>query len=418
MNLARITERVRKFELPRHLVTAMELAGALADSLPNRNSTPTQAVLKTLASINTVRKVLWPAGANPVAVYAAQHGLVEQRSEQFVRLFWDTDLSKRFVIGKIRVTDYMNLIEARGPLGHLAFTKYDFADTHEPTFFMGPGLHLTSVVDDLWESYAGRLQVALTSTPGGSSRSEFVRFAAPDPHLFGGARARMDALVARHERFRARGKTRAYCFYGEPGTGKSTAAALLAARLGARTLKLDAPSLGHASVKEMAFLLENVAPDFVIIDDVDKVEPGNALATVLEIVARFKAPGSRASVALTANRIGGFDKGMLRPGRVDTWVEFRLPNGSERAEVLRRYAPVFGAKLSPKQLTTLTKATAGLSQDYLREIVDEFGQSGDLGEAVALIATMKRLAEAADDEAVKVAKAKAAAAPPTSKASP
>lgn len=205
-----------------------------------------------------------------------------------------------------------------------------------------------------------------------------------------GASSKMDELCARHRRYRAADVPRSYMLYGPPGTGKSSFAAALADRLGEKTLKLDATSLAHASVSDMQFLLDNLLPDFVIIDDVDKAAVGSAIPTLLDVLARFKTEGATASAILTANGVADFDKGLLRPGRVDTWVEFKLPDDSERAAVLRRYCDDLGVDAAPLVIGRLAKESAGLSQDYLREIALSL-RHGEAGEVAEQIRAMKAL---------------------------
>lgn len=393
MRLAAIALRKAKtFSMPKWAHTGVKLAKDLGDSLPNKNSTTAQKILMSIGSIQTVQTALWPAQGNPVKQYCARHGLKEQRSEQFVKLFFTTDLCQKFEIGRIRISDYQTIVEARGALGHFAFVEGDYGEGPEATYYVADKVDMPAVLDGLWTLYEGRLHVTVTSSPYAGTRSEFARFSLPDAPLYGSAKGRMTSALARHRRFVACGTPRSYMFYGPPGTGKSCFASAFADRLGEKTIKMDAGSLAHASVRDVSFLLDNLRPDFVIVDDVDKASVGSALPTLLDVLGRFKSEGSGASVLMTANSVTGFDAGLLRPGRIDTWIEFGLPDAAERLAVLGEYADDLCVDISTNALATLASESEGLSQDYMREIVLEMRhRSRGVEEVVDAIRTMKKL---------------------------
>ncbi len=278
---SRLAERARTFELPRWASVGFSLAKGLSESLPDRNASAAQTVLRTVASVDVVRNILWPARGNPIAIYAERHGLEARTSEQFVRLFFATDLHKKFAIGRIRITEYQTIVEARdAKLGHFAFVQSDYGEDPDASFYVARGVDMANVLADLWAAYDGRIHVNVVAGPYGSgTRSEFATFALPSDALYGEASGRLAAAVAHHRRCAAAGVPRSYMLYGPPGTGKSCFAAALADRLGDSILKLDASSLAHATVRDMAFLLDNLRPDFVIVDDVDKADVARAIPT-------------------------------------------------------------------------------------------------------------------------------------------
>ena len=135
----------------------------------------------------------------------------------------------------------------------------------------------------------------------------------------------------------------------------------------------------------MDFLLSNLRPDFLLIDDVDKANADQALATLLDVLERFKSEHPHVTVIMTANMVSGFDHGMLRPGRIDTFVEFKLPRRSERGELLRRYG-VDGVSAAH----LLERATKGLSHDYVRELALALKHEA-LEDVLETARTMRRL---------------------------
>lgn len=394
--MERVLGFLKEFRIPPTLLTGVELAKNLAEALPDRNSTPIQAMLRTVNSINVVRTTLSPEKANGVTAYVERHNLQKIVSDPFVRLFFDTELHKRFSISLVRVSDYQTIADARGPLGRFAFIKYDYADDYETTFYCAAISELPGALEGLWEEYGGGIHVSVIKTPTGMARIAFSRLSSSEDALYGKTSDKLKDLLERHRRFIARDVPRAYMFYGPPGTGKTSFALHFAS--GSKVLKLDAGSFAVASVRDMSFLLDNLRPEFLLVDDVDKVEVGNALPSLLETLQAIKVIGD-CTVMLTANRVDGFDTGLLRPGRVDTWVEFALPDWGDRFAVLGRYNDQLEAGAGSEDLRILSDESEGLSQDYLRELILEFRNSRDLVTTVRLIRTMKRLLQTASSGA-------------------
>jgi hypothetical protein len=373
------------------LVSGLGLAKAVGASLPGKGATPLGAAFQTLGAIETVRAFLWKTTEDPLAQYVAQYGLEKFTNETFVNIFFNTDLHTKFVLFKVRVGDYRELTDAQGPLGRFAFTKHVFSQEYDATYYMRPEVQMNEVLDGLWTQYSGRLHVNITSTLYGSTKAEFSGFQEIESPLFGNAISRLDQLLVRHERCRESKIPRSYMCYGPPGTGKTSFAMKMAGKIGKRTLKLGAVSLRHISVKDIDYLLRHLAPDFLIIDDVDKIQTGNALPTLLEIVQRFKGGDGHTTLLMTANVITSFDTGFFRPNRIDTWLEFKLPDLHERKEVIRAYAKHQALELSEDKLLLLADESDGLSHDYLREIVSELKRCGSFQEVMELVQLMKSL---------------------------
>lgn len=373
------------------LIAAMKLAKAIGTDIPSRSSTPLGAVFQSIGAIDTIRSAIWKDTADPVAQYANQRGMEKYTNNTFVRMFFDTDLHTKFVLFTVRITDYKELIDAQGPLGRFAFTKSDYSTTYDSTYYMGPDVQMGKVLDGLWTQYDGRLHINITPNIYGRGEAEFSAFQSIDSPLFGSANLRMESLLIRHRKYQSQKIPRSYMCYGPPGTGKTSFAMKFAEKLGTRTLKLGAVSLNHISVKELDYILRHLAPEFLIIDDVDKIQTGNALPTLLDIVQRFKTGDGQTTLLLTANTITDFDTGFFRPNRIDTWIEFTLPELDERKAVISSYAERLSLDMSGAALELLASKSEGLSHDYLREIVSELKQCGSLDEILKLIVLMKRL---------------------------
>jgi hypothetical protein len=391
-------------KLAAKLRLGLKLATDIAPKLPTKDDMWWTRLMKGLAVMDSVQTVLFPATkGSDLRTLVQQYDLVEVKNEQFVSLFFHTNLYEQFTVNRFGLNDYTDVIDASHDAhGRLFFIEYPYTQSGpEPSFYHTKGMDFAEVLHGLWATYNGRLHVTITRDTYRGTTSEFATFDEwPNP-LYGTMQGQMDRLVARHRRFQVDGITRSYMFYGDPGTGKSSFAQQFAEKLGSKMLKLDATSFAHVHVKDVAFLLENLKPDFLLVDDVDKADVTQGLPTILEILQRFKSDFSTTSVILTANTVSKFDTGFLRPGRVDTWIEFPTPEEDERREILTRYLAAHKTVLTPEQLSKLVSITAGLSQDYLREVA-LLPHYEDVDEVTKTVFLMQKLKE----------KAKAVAPPP------
>jgi hypothetical protein len=381
-------------------LTGLELCQRVGCDLPEGSQIRT--LIRVIGTADTVRRILFPQTESPVVRYANAHGLIKQRSSSFVYMFFNTDLHTLFKTDTVRISEYTTLTDVECELGRFVFVKSDWSDEYSDIYYMKPNINMKELLDGLWGQYNGRIFVAINYGRYQSTQIDFTTFDSLSTPLFGNASSLMDKMITRHKLCMDRGVPRSYMFYGPPGTGKSSFANTFANKLGERVLKLNAASLTCASIKDVSFLIENLLPDFLIIDDVDKVVIGNSLPTLLEILQKFKS--TKTTIMMTVNSIYDLDHGLLRPGRIDTWVEFALPKLEERKMVLNSYAQANGITIEERDLSTLARGTSSMSQDYLRELIGELKRSESIKEVTELAKTMKHLLglkELADEEEAK-----------------
>jgi hypothetical protein len=360
--------------IPKSVKLTLKLASDIVPKLPARGDTLLQVAVKALSIVDSIEGIYAPAKRNALEQLIERLGLEETRNEQFVSLFFGTNLYEQFTIRRFSLTEYMDVIQASHKnMGSLFFVEYTYSNNGpEESFYHTKGIDFSEILKGLWDGYEGRLHVTIGPGQWGSgTKSEFATFSEIPNPMFGDTQADFDHLVGRHRRFAMDKVPRSYMFYGDAGTGKSSFVIAFAEKLGHRTLKLDASSLGHVHVRDITFLLTHLAPDFLMIDDVDKADPGKGLPTLLDILQRFKTDHPHVSVLMTANKTDGFDPGMLRPGRIDTWVKFGLPNTDQRRVLFTRYLDEHKVTLDPLKLEAFIEMTDGLSQDYVRGIALE-----------------------------------------------
>ena len=98
--------------VPRRVKLALKFASNIVPKLPARGDTLLQVLVKSLSIVDSIEDVLAPAKQNALEQLIAKLGLAETRNEQFVSLFFDTNLYEQFKIHRFSLSDYMDVIQA------------------------------------------------------------------------------------------------------------------------------------------------------------------------------------------------------------------------------------------------------------------------------------------------------------------
>ena len=133
---------------------------------------------------------------------------------------------------------------------------------------------------------------------------------------------------------------RGVLLYGPPGTGKTTVGRALAHRLKSKFFRIDGSFIsgtssfytGVISVFEHA---KRNAPAVVFVDDSDVIfEAGEEmgfyryLLTILDGIESEEA--GRLTVVMTAMDVSHLPPALIRSGRVELWLEMKLPDAGAR----------------------------------------------------------------------------------------
>lgn len=125
-----------------------------------------------------------------------------------------------------------------------------------------------------------------------------------------------DNLIAGARQYLQAGINWTYMLYGPPGSGKSTAAARLVFETGLRSLRLPVETLHRLDADDMDMIFRVVKPEAVIMDDFDRCGSQEIMLERMEKMRR-----EAKLVICTANNPNDLDEAILRPGRIDEWVE-------------------------------------------------------------------------------------------------
>jgi transitional endoplasmic reticulum ATPase len=186
-----------------------------------------------------------------------------------------------------------------------------------------------------------------------------------------------DALA---NEFKLRSK-RGVMLYGPPGTGKTSVGRALAHRLKGKFFLIDGTFIAGTNnfynrVRQVFEAAKDSAPSVIFIDDADAIfENGEEhglyryLLTMLDGMESESA--GRICVMMTAMDVGNLPPAMTRSGRVELWLEMKLPNPEARADIMAQRVADLPQVLQQVDMPALTTATDGFTGADLKRLVED-----------------------------------------------
>ena len=168
---------------------------------------------------------------------------------------------------------------------------------------------------------------------------------------------------------------------GPPGTGKTTIGRALAHRLKGKFFLVGGTMIAgsrcfYTEIDRVFAAAARNAPSIVFIDDADVIFGGDAekglyryLLTKLDGLEG--AGASRVCVMMTAMEPADLPMALLRSGRVELWLEMRLPDRAARAEIFRNHLAGLPPPLCDIDVSKLADASAGTTGADLKAIADD-----------------------------------------------
>src|SRR5271165_230786 len=168
---------------------------------------------------------------------------------------------------------------------------------------------------------------------------------------------------------------------GPPGTGKTTIGRALAHRLKGKFFLIDGTIIArtddfYRAVRKVFAAAARNAPAVIFIDDTDLIFEGNGdsgfyryLATMLDGLE--SASAERVCVMMTAMDPGSLPPALLRSGRVELWLETRLPDAAARAAIVGEKLAVLPAPIGTADIPLLAAASQGLTGADLKAIIED-----------------------------------------------
>jgi transitional endoplasmic reticulum ATPase len=186
-----------------------------------------------------------------------------------------------------------------------------------------------------------------------------------------------DELTAR---FQLRSK-RGVLLYGPPGTGKTTVGRALAHRLKGKFFLIDGTFIAgtgdfYYRVSQVFEAAKDNAPSVIFIDDADAIfadgeEQGlfRYLLTMLDGLESESA--GRVCVMMTAMNVANLPPALVRSGRVELWLEMKLPEPQARTEILSNLVRNLPDELREVNIPELVAATEGFTGADLKALIED-----------------------------------------------
>jgi len=181
-------------------------------------------------------------------------------------------------------------------------------------------------------------------------------------------------------------------FYGPPGTGKTHIATAVAGELGYNFFEVDVSGLRsrefgqtQSNITEVFEIAEANQPCVVLLDELDTIAPTRdsslhqARAEVVNhLFRRIEAVNEENGdivIIGTTNREEQIDTAVKRTGRIDTKVEFELPDSETRLAILKQELESFTGSVDPVWddqafSDTFVDATGDFTPSDIVEIAD------------------------------------------------
>lgn len=186
-----------------------------------------------------------------------------------------------------------------------------------------------------------------------------------------------DGLAAR---FRLRSK-RGVLLYGPPGTGKTTVGRALAHRLKGKFFLIDGTFIAgtdsfYGRVNQVFEAAKDNAPSVIFIDDADAIfedgEERGLYRYLLTMIDGLESESAgRVCVMMTAMDVAHLPPALVRSGRVELWLEMKLPDSQARADILSDYLNNLPEELRQVDVGQIITATDGFTGADLKRVVED-----------------------------------------------
>lgn len=174
---------------------------------------------------------------------------------------------------------------------------------------------------------------------------------------------------------------RGVLLYGPPGTGKTTIGRALAHKLGSKFFLIDGTVI--SGTQQFYYKIEHIfrkakenAPSILFIDDCDLLFENAAetglyryLLTMLDGLE--SKSNQRVTIMLTAMNIGSLPPALIRSGRVELWLETKLPDLTARQLIIKQQLKGKHLQLTPAELAKFAALVKGLTGSDIQRVMTD-----------------------------------------------
>ncbi len=168
---------------------------------------------------------------------------------------------------------------------------------------------------------------------------------------------------------------------GPPGTGKTTIGRALAHRLKGKFFLVDGSMIAgsgdfYREIDRVFHAATRNAPSIVFIDDADVIFSGEKEAGLYRYLLTKmdgleSASTGRICVMMTAMEPADLPAAILRSGRVELWLETRLPDDAARARIFQTRLESLPAPLCGVDIDLLSSASRGCTGADLKAVIED-----------------------------------------------
>jgi energy-coupling factor transporter ATP-binding protein EcfA2 len=174
---------------------------------------------------------------------------------------------------------------------------------------------------------------------------------------------------------------RGVLLHGPSGTGKTTIGRALVHRLKSKLIKIDGTVLpaGPGDVRVLLApvfeLLHSNAPAVLFIDDAERLFEHGPAGACRYLLARLDGLenqiGEAISLVVTAQDPTRLPRELLTSGRIESWLETKLPGPAERGRLFQEQVTRLGESLRNVDPKPILSASEGFSAVEVRSAVEE-----------------------------------------------
>jgi transitional endoplasmic reticulum ATPase len=174
---------------------------------------------------------------------------------------------------------------------------------------------------------------------------------------------------------------RGVLLYGPPGTGKTTVGRALAHRLRGKFFMIDGTFIAgtadfYGRVQRVFEAAKENSPSVIFIDDADAIfedgEERGLYRYLLTMLDGLESEGTaRVCVMMTAMNLKHLPPALVRSGRVELWLEMKLPDAAARTKIFEAFVQALPPELATVRVDLVIEATEGFTGADMKRLADD-----------------------------------------------
>ncbi len=174
---------------------------------------------------------------------------------------------------------------------------------------------------------------------------------------------------------------RGVLLYGPPGTGKTTVGRALAHRLRGKFFLIDGTFIAgtenfYGRIHRVFEAAKENSPSVIFIDDADAIfedgEERGLYRYLLTMLDGLESEGTaRVCVMMTAMNLKHLPPALVRSGRVELWLEMKLPDAAARTKIFEAFVEALPRELATVRVDLVIEATEGFTGADMKRLADD-----------------------------------------------